>query len=162
MGLSALALLAAAALAQNPPPLARLSIRETELTAEQSHNMSQLARLLSVVEQLRRDPPPALLVSPQDARDAARAAILVRAMTPQLQQRARAYAQEAGEMVRQRRLAAVASEAVFMSESEEADAAPAPAPAEAAPALHKPKAFAGPLVHPDRLWTPVAGPVVRR
>ena len=157
--LSALAL-AAAALAQNPPPLARLNIRETELTAEQAHNMSQLARLLSVVEQLRRDPPPALLVSPQDARDAARAAILVRAMTPELQQRARVYAREAGEMVRQRRLAAVASEAVFMSESEQADVAPAPA--ETAPALHRPRAFTGPLVHPDHLLAPVSGQLVRR
>ena len=39
-----------------------------------------------------RNPPPALLVSPGDARDAVRAAILVKAMTPQLQDRARTYA----------------------------------------------------------------------
>jgi len=155
-----LASLSAAALAQDPPALARLNVRETELTAEQAHNMSQLARLLSVIEQLRRDPPPALLVSPQDARDAVRAAILVRAMTPELQQRARAYAHEAGEMVRQRRLAAVASEAVFMSESEEAEAAPAPA--EPAPALHRPQALAGKQAPPDRLLRPVAGRLVRR
>ena len=160
LGLLATAALSAVALAQSPPPLARLNARETELTAEQSHNMSQLARLLSVIEQLRRDPPPALLVSPQDARDAARAAILVRAMTPELQQRARAYAHEAGEMVRQRRLAAVASEAVFMSESEQADAAPAPA--DAAPVLHKPAPFTGPLAAPDHLWTPISGELVRR
>lgn len=161
-GLAGVALLtaSAAALAQDPPALARLNVRETELTAEQAHNMSQLARLLSVIEQLRRDPPPALLVSPQDARDAVRAAILVRAMTPELQQRARAYAHEAGEMMRQRRLAAVASEAVFMSESEEAEAAPAPS--EPAPALHRPQPFAGNLAAPTRLLRPVAGRLVRR
>jgi murein hydrolase activator len=151
----------ALALAQNPAPLARLNMRETQLTAEQSRNMSQLARLLSVIEQLRRDPPPALLVSPQDARDAARAAILVRAMTPELQQRARAYAHEAGEMVRQRRLAAVASEAVFTSESEHAEAAPAPA--QAVPSLRGPAAqFTGPVTAPDRLLTPVSAQLVRR
>jgi septal ring factor EnvC (AmiA/AmiB activator) len=152
----------AVALAQNPPPLARLNLRETELTAEQAHNMSQLARLLSVVEQLRRDPPPALLVSPQDARDAARAAILVKALTPELQARARAYAHEAGEMVRQRRLAAVASEAVFTSESQQAEAAPAPE--EPPPPLRglQPAPFRGPMAQPERLLTPVAGPLVRR
>jgi septal ring factor EnvC (AmiA/AmiB activator) len=162
LGLAAAAIATAAlAVAQNPAPLARLNIRETQLTAEQSHNMSQLARLLSVIEQLRRDPPPALLVSPDDARNAARAAILVRAMTPELQQRARAYAHEAGEMVRQRRLAAVASEAVFTSESEHAEEAPAPA--EAVPSLRGPAApFTGPMAAPERLLTPVAGQLVRR
>jgi septal ring factor EnvC (AmiA/AmiB activator) len=154
--------LATVALAQNPPPLARLNLRETELTAEQAHNMSQLARLLSVVEQLRRDPPPALLVSPQDARDAARAAILVKALTPELQARARAYARQAGEMVRQRRLAAVASEAVFTSESARADAAPAPQ--QAAPNLRgdQPAPFSGPISPPQRLLTPVSGDLIRR
>lgn len=157
-GLSALALsvLAAAALAQNQ--LARLNVRETELTAEQARNMSQLARLLSVVEQLRRDPPPALLVSPQDARDAARAAILVKALTPELQSRARSYAHEAGEMMRQRRLAAVANEALFTQESQRAEAAPAPEPATAS--FGEPAH--GPLTAPERLATPVTGELVRR
>jgi septal ring factor EnvC (AmiA/AmiB activator) len=162
LGLSATAAIAIAAVAQTPPPLARLNLREAELTAEQAHNMSQLARLLSVVEQLRRDPPPALLVSPQDARDAARAAILVKALTPELQARARAYAREAGEMVRRRRLAAVASEAVFTSESARADAAPTPQPA--APNLRGDQAapFSGPTSPPERLLTPVSGPLIRR
>ena len=151
-----LAALAAAALAQNQ--LARLNVRETELTAEQARNMSQLARLLSVVEQLRRDPPPALLVSPQDARDAARAAILVKALTPELQARARLYAHEAGEIMRQRRLAAVANAALFSLESERADAAPAP---EEAPASLS-EADRRPLTAPERLATPVTGELVRR
>jgi septal ring factor EnvC (AmiA/AmiB activator) len=160
IGLAALGLgvlsLSAVALAQTQ--LARLNVRETELTAEQARNMSQLARLLSAVEQLRRDPPPALLVSPQDARDAARAAILVKALTPELQARARVYAREAGEMMRRRRLAAVANEALFTRESQRADAAPAPAeaPAEVGEPTH------GPLAAPERLATPVTGELVRR
>jgi len=157
-GLGAVAVvgLAATALAQNQ--LDRLHVRETELTAEQARNMSQLARLLSVVEQLRRDPPPALLVSPQDARDAARAAILVKALTPELQARARDYAQEAGEMMRRRRLAAVANEALFTRESQRAEAAPAP---QEAPVAFG-ESLRGPLIAPERLATPVTGELVRR
>ena len=104
--LAALAL-GAVAIAATGERLARLNVEETELSVEQTRNMGQLARLLSVLEQLKQDPPPALLVSPRDAKDAVRAAILVRAMTPGLQARASGYAQEAGEMMRQRRLAAV-------------------------------------------------------
>src|SRR3954469_21178771 len=116
------------AVAATQERLARLNVEETQLSAEQAHNMGQLARLLSVLEQLRRDPPPALLVSPQDAKDAVRAAILVKAMTPELQGRAQGYASAAGEMMRQRRLAAVQSEALFTTESLAAEAAPEPAP----------------------------------
>src|SRR5919199_214692 len=98
---------AVAAVAATTPQLERLNPAETELSADQARNEHQLARLLSVLEQLKRDPPPALLVSPKDAKDAVRAAILVKAMTPELQARAQAYAYGASEMMRQRRLAAV-------------------------------------------------------
>jgi septal ring factor EnvC (AmiA/AmiB activator) len=139
--------------------LARLNAAETQLTAEQAHNMSELARLLTVIELLRRDPPPALLVPPDEARDAARAAILVRAMTPELQARARTYAHQASEMMRRRRLAVVESAALIARESELAEAAPvaeAPARAGRAPALR------GPLTAPAELTRPVAGRLVRR
>lgn len=118
--------LAALGVAAQPARLARLNAEETELSVSQAKNLHQLARLLSVLQQLSRDPPPALLVSPGDARDAVRAAILVRAMTPELQRRAQAYAGDASEMMRQRRLAAVQSEAVFEAESRMAERAPAP------------------------------------
>ena len=62
--------LAAVAVAATGEKLARLNVEETQLSAEQTRNMSQLARLLSVLEQLKRDPPPALLVSPKDAKAA--------------------------------------------------------------------------------------------
>ena len=147
--------------------LARLNVEETHLSVEQARNMSQLARLLSVLEELKRDPPPALLVSPRDAKDAVRAAILVKAMTPELQARASGYAREASEMMRQRRLAAVESEALFTNESEVAEASPPPSGALAlrgplqsgggAPAL--PDAAISP---PQSLLTPAQGPIVRR
>jgi septal ring factor EnvC (AmiA/AmiB activator) len=160
--LAGLALAATAALAADAPQrLARLNEAETELTAEQAENLTHLARLLTIIEMLRRDPPPALLVSPKDARQAARAAILVRAMTPQLQARARTYAHEASEIMRQRRLAAVANEALFTRESELADIAPAP-DAEAASRLVLPARPSGPVLAPESLRPPVAGRLVRR
>ena len=160
--MAAMALTGAVALAATGEQLARLNLEETQLSVQQAQNVSQLARLLSVIELLRRDPPPALLVSPRDAKDAVRAAILVKAMTPELQSRARAYASAAGEMVRQRRLAAIENETVFARESEAADAAPEPA----APILRGPQGppplAQGPISAPQALAFPVQGPVVRR
>lgn len=158
--LACVALAAAAPLsrvwAQPAGKLARLSVEETQLTAEQARNMNRLARLLSVLEQFRRDPPPALLVSPADARDAVRAAILVKAMTPELQRRARGYARGASELMRQRRLAAVQSEALFTEQSLAADHLAAPQSPEFAP-----RPGDGPVTPPSRLVFPVAGPVSR-
>lgn len=154
-------LLGGVALAETADRLARLNAEETELSAEQAHNMSQLSRLLSVLEQLKRDPPPALLVSPADAKDAVRAAILVKAMTPELQARARAYAQVAADMARQRRLAAVESEALFTRDSEAAEAKPAPATPELS--LRGAQAEAPyPARAPDTLFRPAPGQIIRR
>ena len=162
--LGALAL-GAVAVAATGERLARLNVEETQLSAEQAHNMSQLARLLSVLEILKQDPPPALLVNPRDATNAVRAAILVKAMTPGLQARASGYAHEAGEMMRQRRLAAVESEALFTNESERAEAAALPS---GPPALRGTLAPAAPglpqaaITPPQSLSIPTPGPVVRR
>jgi murein hydrolase activator len=150
--------LGAAAIAATGERLARLNVEETQLSVEQARNMSQLARLLSVLEELKRDPPPALLVSPRDAKDAVRAAILVKAMTPGLQARASSYAHEAGEMMRQRRLAAVESEALFTNESERAEASPPPVLRGPAP-QGLPDAAMTP---PQSLSIPTPGPIVRR
>ena len=66
LGATASLALGAAVLAQGETRerLERLNIRETVLNAEQGRNLNRLARLLTVLEQFRRDPPPALLVSP--------------------------------------------------------------------------------------------------
>jgi len=140
--------------------LADLNLRETALNAEQGRNLNRISRLLSVLVQMRRDPPPALLVRPDAAKDAVRAAILVKAMTPDLQARARAYTAEAGEIARQRRLAAVASETVFMADSEAADHRLDPA---APDALRGRQAEPeGPLTPPESLLEPVQGGEVVR
>jgi len=155
------ALGAAAFAAVEKDPLSRLNVEETELSALQARNVNQLARLLSVVERLGRYPPPALLVSPQDARDAVRAAILVKAMTPELQARAQAYALQAGDMARQRRLAAVQSEALFEIESARADATPEPASV-AELMLSPPEVRDARLTPPEALRLPAPGRLVRR
>jgi septal ring factor EnvC (AmiA/AmiB activator) len=155
-----LAAMGVAAVAATTDDFAQLNAAETELAMDQSRNMHRLAQLLSVIEQLRRDPPPALLVSPEDAKDAVRAAILVRAMTPELQGRAQAYAYGASEMMRQRRLAAVQSEALFERDSRRADATPEP-DAGADPLLQGRYAQTQPFFPPTRLVMPVAGRIVR-
>lgn len=159
--LAVVAVVGCAALAwgQVSERLADLNLRETSLNAEQGRNLNRIARLLSVLVQMRRDPPPALLVSPDDAKDAVRAAILVKAMTPELQKRARAYADEGMEIARQRRLAAVASEAVFMDASEAADHRLVPSRA----AALRPSQDAGTeLTPPDALLQPVEGELTHR
>jgi septal ring factor EnvC (AmiA/AmiB activator) len=162
--LAALAL-GAVAVAATGERLARLNVEETQLSVEQTRNMGQLARLLSVLEMLKQDPPPALLVSPSDAKNAVRAAILVKAMTPDLQARASGYAHEAGEMMRQRRLAAVESEALFTNESARADNTPVP---EGPPVLRGPLTPGAPslpeaaITPPQSLSIPTSGPIVRR
>ena len=162
--LTALAMGGVVAIAATGERLARLNVEETELSVEQTRNMGQLARLLSVLEQLKRDPPPALLVSPRDAKDAVRAAILVKAMTPGLQARASGYAHEAGEMMRQRRLAAVESEALFTNDSARADAISPPMLPQAS--LRGPTAPPGlpqeVISPPQSLSIPTPGPIVRR
>jgi septal ring factor EnvC (AmiA/AmiB activator) len=151
--------LGAVAIAATGERLARLNVEETELSVEQTRNMGQLARLLSVLEQLKRDPPPALLVSPRDAKNAVRAAILVKAMTPGLQARASGYAHEAGEMMRQRRLAAVESEALFTNDSARAEAISPPVLRGPAAPQGLPEAAITP---PQSLSIPTPGPIVRR
>lgn len=98
-----------------------LNAQEAELTTRMGKNRSELAHLLSALQIFRRNPPPALLVNPHDARDAVRAAILMRAITPELEGRAAAFRAEAEDIKRLRREAAAASEDLFTSESEVGD-----------------------------------------
>lgn len=156
------ALVGGVAVAAATSRLERLNVAEAELSVEQGLNMHRLSRLLSVLEQLKRDPPPALLVSPDDAKDAVRAAILVRALTPELQARAQAYAEGATEVMRQRRLAAVQSEALFERESLRADALPAPDTSVGLGIRGQMRGEPQLVTPPTRLILPAEGKVVRR
>jgi septal ring factor EnvC (AmiA/AmiB activator) len=101
--------------------LEALNAKERAILADLGVNRQRLALLLSALQLFRRDPPPALLVSPDNARDAVRAAILIRAMTPDLQYRAQAYARQATAVGTLRREAAAASAELFTAESVVAD-----------------------------------------
>jgi murein hydrolase activator len=101
--------------------LESLNARENAILANLGANRQRLSLLLSALQLFRRDPPPALLVAPGDARDAVRAAILIRAMTPELQRRAEAYGRQAVAVGTLRREAAAASAELFSAESAVAD-----------------------------------------
>lgn len=98
-----------------------LNVRETALTAELGRDRNRLARLLGALQLFRRSPPPALLVRPDDARDAVRAAILIRSMTPALEARARAYGDEAREIAALRRQVAAANAELLIADSNAAE-----------------------------------------
>lgn len=164
-----LVLTVAVAASAGAPARARLqalTAREAAITAELGASRTQLVRLLAALETLRRDPPPALLVSPGQARDAARAAILLHAIQPELERRARAFAARTRELNRVRREAAAADADLFTAESAQADrrSGPGALPGALPDARTSPNvAEAGPPAPPPaRLLAPVPGPPTRR
>jgi len=74
--------------------LSALNAAESQLKAKMGANQQSLTRLLGALQNYQRDPPPALLVSPRSARDAVNAAILMRAVAPTLEARAKSFAEE--------------------------------------------------------------------
>lgn len=101
--------------------LRELGQRETALVARLAQARGRQARLLSALQMMSRKPPPPLLVPADEAVDAVRASILLRAIAPELQARAKALSDEQGELGRIRRLAALNSEQLFTTESARGD-----------------------------------------
>jgi septal ring factor EnvC (AmiA/AmiB activator) len=98
--------------------LAALNAEETELKQRLGAQRAETARLLAALELFRRDPPPALFVNPHEVKNAVRAAILIRAITPQLEARAQALKRQTETLRQTRRRAAMASEDLFTTESD--------------------------------------------
>ncbi|BCW87503.1 Chromosome partition protein Smc [Alphaproteobacteria bacterium SO-S41] len=65
--------------------IAELSARDTELTTALEQRRARIGPLLGALQRLRRDPPPALAVSPDDAVAAARGAMLIAAVAEKLE-----------------------------------------------------------------------------
>lgn len=103
--------------------LAALGKQEAGLAADLGRRRGELSKLLGVLAIFRRNPPPALLVSPDQARDAVRGAILARALTPELTRRAHALSAQLQQIAVLRRQAAAANAAVFAAQSEQAERA---------------------------------------
>ena len=98
-----------------------LNAQEAVLKTRIYANRGDLAKLLAALETYQRRPPPPLLVNPRSAKDAVRAAILIRAVTPELRARGRDFAAQAEALAKVRRTAAAASEGLFQAESDIAD-----------------------------------------
>ncbi|MDQ8029151.1 MAG: peptidoglycan DD-metalloendopeptidase family protein [Brevundimonas sp.] len=101
--------------------LRELGQREAALVAKLSAARGRQARLLSALQMMSRKPPPPLLVPSEEAVNAVRASILMRAIAPELRARTRALMDEQSELTRVRRLAALNSEQLFTTESARGD-----------------------------------------
>jgi septal ring factor EnvC (AmiA/AmiB activator) len=101
--------------------LAALNAQEQDLSARLGGDQARLARLLGALELFRRDPPPALFVKPTDVRDAVRAAILIRAITPELERRAAALKTQVARLQTLRRQVDTSSADLIVRESDVAE-----------------------------------------
>ncbi len=101
--------------------LTRLNLQEAELKVGMARNQQSLTQLLGALQMYARNPPPPLLVDPRSARDAVRAAILIKAITPELETRARAFSSQSEALKGLRRQADAQSGVLFQAESSLAD-----------------------------------------
>src|SRR4029079_5078316 len=79
-----------------------LDEKEQKLRQSLETRRDTIAQVLAALQRLRLHPPPALLVSPQDALKAVRSAILLGAVIPELRQQAQSVANDLGELVKLR------------------------------------------------------------
>ncbi len=98
--------------------LARLNDQETRAANAFALRRDKLSGLLSVLQRMSREPPPALAVAPGDAAAAARSAIILTAVLPGVRDEAKALNQELGQLRKLRKAAADAS--VVLARSREA------------------------------------------
>jgi septal ring factor EnvC (AmiA/AmiB activator) len=97
--------------------LAELGRQEATLVTALSKDQAVQGRLLSALQMMSRRPPPPLLIPADKAVDTVRAAILIRAMTPELERRADLLAARQAEISRIRRLAVLSSERLLTTVS---------------------------------------------
>ena len=98
-----------------------LGRREAAIVAELARARDGQGRLLSALQMMSRKPPPPLLIPADQAVDTVRAAILMKAMAPEMQRRAATFAARQAEVVRIRRLAVLSSERLLTTESAQGD-----------------------------------------
>jgi septal ring factor EnvC (AmiA/AmiB activator) len=101
--------------------LSALNAAEAELKARVGANQQSLSRLLAALQSYQRNPPPALLVDPRSARQAVDAAILMRAVAPELERRAKSFAAEGKRLNALRRQILIADGEFLGAEHDVAD-----------------------------------------
>ncbi len=78
--------------------MASLRSRDTDLRASLRARRGTLAEVLAALQRMGRNPPPALLVSPEDALSSVRSAILLGAVVPEIRERAERLARDLEEL----------------------------------------------------------------
>jgi len=101
--------------------LRELGRREAAIVAELARARDGQGRLLSALQMMSRKPPPPLLIPADQAVDTVRAAILMKAIAPEMQRRSAAFAARQAEVARIRRLAVLSSERLLTTESAQGD-----------------------------------------
>lgn len=101
--------------------LRALGRREAAVVAELAQARDGQMRLMSALQLMSRRPPPPLLVPADRAIDTVRAAILMKAMAPDLRRRADILVARQAEVARVRRLAVLSSERLMTTESAQGD-----------------------------------------
>lgn len=82
--------------------LGPLVLRERNLKESLTNRRQEIGDVLAALQRAGRRPPPALLVSPEDALTAVRSAIMLGAIVPQMRERAERLASELAELVQLR------------------------------------------------------------
>ncbi len=95
--------------------LETINLQEVDIERQLIAARGKEARLLSALEIYSRNPPPALFVTPRKANDAVLAAIIMRAITPELQKRTDVLVQQNAQLVALRREASLQNDALFIS-----------------------------------------------
>jgi septal ring factor EnvC (AmiA/AmiB activator) len=98
--------------------LETLNLQEADVTRRLSLMRSKEARLLSALQIYTRNPPPAILIAPRRANDAVMAAIIMRAITPELQKRTQVLYDENARLVNIRRQAALQNEGLLNAKAD--------------------------------------------
>lgn len=90
-------------IADSEKRLAGLSVREDRIKASFKERRAMLAEVLGALQRMGRNPPPALLVSPEDALGSVRSAILLGAVVPGIRRETDRLADDLAELVRLRK-----------------------------------------------------------
>ena len=101
--------------------LETLNLQEADIEHKLIAMRDKESRLLSALEIYSRNPPPAIFVPSRKVNDAVMAAIIMRAITPELQKRTQILAQQNADLVNLRRQTALQNDALFVSEGDVTD-----------------------------------------